>query len=162
MLLFSFRLIMQTPLAPHSTYWTICHIFNSECSGKCKFLAIRTHLNGDLSLSFYIIITQPHLECSNGYISIKQIKMQLLLDKRVVLVHIHGKKKESMHQNRKLRLLSMCKPCIFILNAPSIKISRPHWNKKLTVGNIFFLYKNMFKLYYRTQFIIEQNSLDKK
>lgn len=87
------------------------------------------------------IITQPHLECSNGYISIKQIKMQLLLDKRVVLVHIHGKKKESMHQNRKLRLLSMCKPCIFILNAPSIKISRPHWNKKLTVGNIFFYIK---------------------
>lgn len=84
------------------------------------------------------IITQPHLEYSNGYISIKQIKMQLLLDKRVVLVHIHGKKKESMHQNRKLRLLSMCKPCIFILNAPSIKISRPYWNKKLTVGNIFF------------------------
>lgn len=87
------------------------------------------------------IITQPHLEYSNGYISIKQIKMQLLLDKRVVLVHIHGEKKESMHQNRKLRLLSMCKPCIFILNAPSIKISRPHWNKKPTVGNIFFYIK---------------------
>lgn len=82
------------------------------------------------------IITQPHLECSNGYISIKQIKMQLLLDKRVVLVHIHGKKKESMHQNRKLRLLSMCKPCIFILNAPSIKISRPHW-----CGEHFFYIK---------------------
>lgn len=81
------------------------------------------------------IISQPHLEYS------KQIKMQLLLDKRVVLVHIHGEKKESMHQNRKLRLLSMCKPCIFILNAPSIKISRPHWNKKPTVGNIFFYIK---------------------
>lgn len=82
------------------------------------------------------IITQPHLEYSNGYISIKQIKMQLLLDQRVVLVHIHGKKRIDASKH------FVCSACAN--NASLFKMhQQAALKKKLTESNIvfFFIYK---------------------